>query len=100
MPPTETPPALTGFSVADLARRWRIGEDKVRTFLRKGELVGVNVATNLSGKPQWRITPESVERAERVVPRGPTGAGRRVCRRPARRHLLRRGTVARGLRAE
>jgi hypothetical protein len=53
------------YSVADLCRRWKIGADKVRGFLRRGELVGVNVATNLSGKPQWRITGESVERFEK-----------------------------------
>jgi hypothetical protein len=28
-------------------------------------LVGVNIATNLCGRPQWRITPESVELFER-----------------------------------
>jgi hypothetical protein len=54
-----------GFTVADVARRYRVGEDKVRAWIRRGELVGVNVAANLSGKPQWRITPESVERFER-----------------------------------
>jgi hypothetical protein len=37
----------------------------LRAFIRKGELVAVNVATTLSGKPQWRITAESVERFER-----------------------------------
>jgi hypothetical protein len=50
-----------GFTVADLCLRWRIGADKIRGFLRRGELVGVNVATNLSARPQWRITRESVE---------------------------------------
>jgi hypothetical protein len=54
-----------GYSVSDLCRRWRIGADKVRAFLRRGELVGVNVATCLAARPQWRITPESVERFER-----------------------------------
>jgi len=54
-----------GFSVADLCRRWKVGPDKVRAFLRRGELVGINLATNLSARPQWRITPESVERFER-----------------------------------
>jgi hypothetical protein len=54
-----------GYSVADLCRRWKIGPDKIHGFLRRGELVGVNVATNLSGRPQWRITPESVELFER-----------------------------------
>ena len=66
MPTADTaPPPAAGFTVADLARRWRVGADKVRTFLRRGELVGVNVAADLSGRPQWRITAESVERFER-----------------------------------
>ena len=56
---------MPGYTVRDLARRWRVGEDKIRALLRRGELVGVNVATNLSGKPRWRITAESVERFER-----------------------------------
>jgi len=54
-----------GFSVADLCRRWKVGADKIRTFLRRGELVGVNVAANLSARPQWRITRESVDLFER-----------------------------------
>jgi hypothetical protein len=53
-----------GYTVADLCKRWRIGADKVRAFLRRGELVAINVAASLSAKPQWRITPESVERFE------------------------------------
>jgi hypothetical protein len=55
----------TGFTVADLCRRWRVGPDKIHAFLRKGELIGVNVASTLSGRPQWRITAESVEQFER-----------------------------------
>ena len=58
-------PPIAGFTVADLSKRWRIGGDKIRTFLKRGDLVGVNVAGNLSGKPQWRVTPESVEGFER-----------------------------------
>jgi hypothetical protein len=42
-----------------------VGPDKIRAFLRRGELAGVNLATNLSARPQWRITAESVERFER-----------------------------------
>jgi hypothetical protein len=60
-----TDTSLQGYSVADLCRRWKVGEDKIRAFLRRGELVGVNLATNLSGRPQWRITRESVELFER-----------------------------------
>jgi hypothetical protein len=54
-----------GFSVADLCARWKVGADKIHGFLRRGELIGINVATNLSGRPQWRITRESVEMFER-----------------------------------
>ena len=55
----------SGFSVADLCRRWKVGPDKVRGFLRRGELVAVNVAARLGGRPQWRIPYESVEAFER-----------------------------------
>jgi hypothetical protein len=55
----------SGFTVADLCRRWKVGADKISAFLRRGELVGVNVATNLSARPQWRITLGSVEQFER-----------------------------------
>jgi hypothetical protein len=54
-----------GFSVADLRLRWKAGSDKIYGFIRRGELVAVNVATNVAGRPQWRITPESVEAFER-----------------------------------
>jgi hypothetical protein len=63
MPTADTPPE--GYSVADLCRRWKVGADKIRAFLRRGELVGINVAANLSGKPQWRVTAASVEQFER-----------------------------------
>jgi hypothetical protein len=63
-PLTHTSLAAFGFTVADLCSRWRIGAAKVRGFLRRGELVGINLATNVSAKPQWRITRESVEAFE------------------------------------
>jgi hypothetical protein len=56
--------ATVGYSVADLCRRWRVGPDKIHGFLRRGELVGVNVASTLSGRPQWRIPAESVAQFE------------------------------------
>jgi hypothetical protein len=57
--------AMRGFSVSDLCRRWKVGPDKIRGFLRRGELIGINLATNLASRPQWRITPESVNLFER-----------------------------------
>jgi hypothetical protein len=53
------------FSVADLRLRWKVGADKIHGFIRRGELVAVNVATSLSRRPQWRVTRESVELFER-----------------------------------
>jgi hypothetical protein len=64
----DAPPAngrAAGFTVADVCRRWRCGADKVRRLLAKGELLGVNVAGSLTGRPLWRIPPEEVERFER-----------------------------------
>jgi hypothetical protein len=72
-----------GYSVADLCRRWKVGGDKIRAFLRRGELVGVNMATTLSGRPQWRITAESVERFERRRSSAPPPKPARRRRRPA-----------------
>jgi hypothetical protein len=77
---TDTP--LQGYSVADLCRRWKVGADKIHGFLRRGELVGINVATNLSSRPQWRITAESVERFEQRRSSTPPPKPRRQ-RRPA-----------------
>ena len=70
---------LAGYTVSDLARRWRIGPEKVRAFLARGELVGVNVAMSLVGRPQWRITRESVEQFEKRRSSAPQP-------KPTRRH--------------
>jgi hypothetical protein len=75
---------VAGFSVADLARRWKVGPDKIHGFLRRGELIGVNLATNLCGRPQWRITPESVRAFEE----------RRTSAPPAKPARRRKRTVA------
>jgi hypothetical protein len=67
-----------GFSVADLCRRWRVGADKVRGFLRRGELVGVNQAISAQARPQWRITVESVEAFEHRRTSVPPPSGIRI----------------------
>lgn len=62
----DTPHAAEpGYSVADLCRRWRVGADKVRGFIARGELVAVNVAADVNARPQFRVTPESVTAFER-----------------------------------
>src|SRR5919197_98385 len=61
-----------GFSVADLCIRWKVGADKVHRFIRRGELMAVNLAADLSARPMWRVTRESVERFERRRSSAPT----------------------------
>jgi hypothetical protein len=53
------------------ARYLGVGEDKVYGWIRNGELVAFNVATVLSGKPQWRISPEAAAEFERRRRGGP-----------------------------
>ena len=60
-PPFPSP----GYSVADLCRRWKVGAEKIRTLICRGELVATNLALDISARPQWRITHESVAAFER-----------------------------------
>jgi hypothetical protein len=77
--------AADGFTIRDLARRWRVGTGKVRQFLYRGELVGVNVAADPLGRPQWRITAESVEQFEKRRRSGPPPESSRQRQRRLRR---------------
>jgi hypothetical protein len=60
--PSELP--ADGFTIADLRRRWRCGSDKIYGFIHRGELVAINLATNLAGRAQYRVTAESVKQFE------------------------------------
>ena len=68
MPP-ETPDR--GFTVSDVAARFRVGEGKVRGWIRRGELAAVNTAAALCCKPRWVITPEALTAFERPRSGGP-----------------------------
>jgi hypothetical protein len=68
MPPNpDTPPcdSSAGLTVRDVARRYRVGEDKVRGWIARGDLRGVNTAAVLAGKPRWVVTPEALAEFER-----------------------------------
>jgi excisionase family DNA binding protein len=67
-----------GMTVPDLARRLRVGEDKIRAWIRRGELAAVNTASAQCGRPRWIIPPESLAAFERRRAGGPPhGAPRR-----------------------
>jgi hypothetical protein len=49
-----------GFTVADVAAKYRVSPDKVRAWINRGELAAVNVASARCGRPQLRVTPEAL----------------------------------------
>jgi excisionase family DNA binding protein len=76
---TVTPPgsaptpveAGRGLTVTDVARRYRVSEDKVRTWIARGELRAINTAAALCGRPRWVIPPEALEAFEQRRAGGP-----------------------------
>jgi hypothetical protein len=54
-----------GLTVSDVARRYRVGEDKVRNWIRNGELLAINTAAALCGKPRWVVSAEALAEFER-----------------------------------
>jgi len=65
--PTEilSNPSGAGLTVAELARRYRVGPDKVRAWIARGELAAINTASLLCGRPRWVITPDALAVFER-----------------------------------
>jgi hypothetical protein len=59
------PPPAVGLTVADVAHRYRVGGDKVRAWIRSGELAAVNTASSLCGKPRYVVMPEALADFER-----------------------------------
>ena len=49
----KTPPAL--------AREWGVEPAKILSWLRSGELRGVNLAASLGGRARWKIPPDAIE---------------------------------------
>ena len=74
--------AARGLTVRDVARRYRVGEDKVRGWIRRGELRAINTAAVLCGKPRWVVMPEALAEFER---RRTGGAPPKPARRRRRR---------------
>jgi transposase len=82
--PLESPhtPAA-GLTVADVARRFRVGEDKVRSWIRHGELRAINTAVALCGRPRWVVLPDDLAAFERRRAGGPLEKPRGRPRRQA-----------------
>jgi hypothetical protein len=72
-----------GLTVDDVAKRLRVGPDKIRRWISLGELKGINTAASLCGKPRWVITPEALIEFEKKRTGGPPPEPQRRRRQPA-----------------
>jgi hypothetical protein len=50
--------------VRDVARRYRVGEDKVRAWIRRGELQALDTSEVTCARRRFVITPESLAKFE------------------------------------
>jgi hypothetical protein len=55
----------SGFTVKDLARRYRVSPDKIRKWIALDLLSALNTASALCGKPRYVVTPEALTAFER-----------------------------------
>jgi transposase len=78
--PTEQPIPF-GFTTADIAKRFRVGQDTVRGWIKRGELVAVNTRDVRCGRPRFVVLPEALAAFEQarqaVTPPGTRPARRR-----------------------
>jgi hypothetical protein len=73
-PTMHTPP--------DLARQWGVDASKILHLIAAGELVAVNLAARVDGRPRWRISDEEAaaflqRRQSRPAPPAPRPRRRR-----------------------
>jgi len=61
----------TGLTVRDVARRYRVGPDKVRSWIARGELTAINTGAVLCGRPRWVIPPDALAAFEQRRAGGP-----------------------------
>jgi transposase len=83
--PREFPPvpsSLAGLTVADVARRYRVSPDKIRAWIRRGELRAINTADALSGKPRFVVTTDALAEFEKRRTTTPTPKPQRRKRQP------------------
>jgi transposase len=53
-----------GLTVPDIAKRYRVGEDKVRGWITRGELQALNTSDVLCGRPRYVVTVEALAKFE------------------------------------
>jgi hypothetical protein len=46
--------------VREVARRYRVGPDRVRGWIKSGEMRALNTGMTLCGRPRYVVTPEAL----------------------------------------
>ena len=80
-----TAACAVGLTVREVARRYRVGEDKVRSWIARGEISAINTAFALCGRPRWVIPPDALEQLEQRRRGGPVP---KPTRRKKRRDIV------------
>jgi transposase len=65
MPPDDGCVPTVGMTVREVARMYRVGTDKVRTWIKSGRLGGINTASTSCSKPRYIVLPRHLEEFER-----------------------------------
>jgi excisionase family DNA binding protein len=74
--------ATTGWTVPELARLLRVSQDKIRAWIKAGELNAINTAGARCGRPRYVVLAHHLDQFERrrraVAPITPARRRRRV----------------------
>lgn len=54
-----------GMTVTEVSRRFRVSPDKVRGWIKRGELSAINTADRRCGRPRFVVTAEALAAFER-----------------------------------
>jgi hypothetical protein len=57
-------PPGRGLTVTDVAKLYRVSPDKVRSWIKRGELIAINTAAIQSAKPRFVVRPEALQQFE------------------------------------
>jgi hypothetical protein len=60
-----------GYTVRDVAKRYRVSPDKVRAWIVRGELTAINTAAVLCSRPRFVVLPDALAVFERCRAGGP-----------------------------
>jgi hypothetical protein len=73
----------------ELAKRWGVSSDKIRTFVESGELAAIDISTRRGERPRYLIDLADIEKFEaaRAVVKVPEPKPRRKTPAPAKRYF-------------